>query len=393
MSRKSIVLPVVLVVVAGLGWLIAERFLAEQRADDAASNENRRAPVEVADIQRGPIELRRMFTGTLNAHAEFVVAPKIGGRVEDLLVDLGDTVERGQVVAQLDDAEYVQAVRLAEAELAVAEANLAEARSQLTLAERELQRLDRLRERGVSSESQLDLARADQSAKKALVEVSKAQVMRARAALETARIRLGYTRVSADWTGGSAQRLVGARYLDEGETVAANAPLLQIVELDPLTAVFFVTERDYALLQVGQRAEIRTDIWPGEVFPGEIVRIAPVFQSSTRQARVEVRVANPQRRLKPGIFARIALVLERVADAQIVPEQALVTRDGNRGLFVVTEEGAAVVWREVEVGIRQDDRVQVSGEALGNRVVVLGQQLLRDGSQIVIAEAAEAVTQ
>ncbi|MDT8388182.1 MAG: efflux RND transporter periplasmic adaptor subunit [Thiogranum sp.] len=393
MSRKSIILPLVLVVVAGLGWLIAERFIDEQSAGDAASSDNRRAPVEVADIQRGPIELRRLFTGTLNARAEFVVAPKIGGRVEDLLVDLGDRVERGQVVAELDDAEYVQAVRLAEAELAVAAANLAEARSQLALAERELQRLDRLRERGVSSESQLDLARADQSAKKALVEVSQAQVMRARAALETARIRLGYTRVSADWTGGNAERLVGARYLDEGETVAANAPLLQIVELDPLTAVFFVTERDYALLQVGQSAEIRTDIWPGEIFPGEIVRIAPVFQSSTRQAQVEVRVANPQRRLKPGIFARIALVLERVADAQIVPEQALVTRDGNRGLFVVTEEGAAVAWREVEVGIREGERVQVSGEVPGNRVVVLGQQLLRDGSQIVIAEAAEAVTQ
>jgi len=173
--------------------------------------------------------------------------------------------------------------------------------------------------------------------------------------------------------------------------VAANAPLLRIVELDPLIAVFFVTERDYALLHTGQRAELSTDSYPGELFPGEIVRIAPVFHSSTRQARVEVRVDNPQLRLKPGMFTRIILVLERIAETRIVPEQALVTRNGHSGLFVVAEGGGSVTWREVTVGITQGQRVQVSGENLGSRVVILGQQLLKDGSRIAIAGAAEAV--
>jgi RND family efflux transporter MFP subunit len=276
--------------------------------------------------------------------------------------------------------------------VAVAQANLGEARSQLTIAERELQRLDKLHERGVSSESQLDLAKADQLARQAHVEVTRAQLTRARAALESARVRLGYTEVSANWTGGSEQRLVAERYLDEGETVAANAPLLRIVELDSLTAVFFVTERDYVLLHTGQRAELGTDSYPGDLFAGEIVRIAPVFRSGTRQARVEVRVGNPRLRLKPGMFARINLVLKRVDETRIVPEQALVTRDSHSGLFVVAEDGQSVVWREVTVGIRQGDRVQVSAGNFGDRVVTLGQQLLNDGSRIAIAGAAEAVT-
>jgi RND family efflux transporter MFP subunit len=384
-------LALVMAAVAVLAWLTTQRLMEGNGQHTRDSGGERTVPVEVTAFEDGPIELRRTFTGSLDAHAEFVVAPKIGGRIEEIPVDFADTVTRGQVVARLDNAEYLLAVTQAEADLAVAKANLAEARSLLIIAERELQRLDKLRERGVSSESQRDLAKADQLAKQAHVEVTRAQITRAQAALEKARIRLGYTEISADWTGGNDRRLVAERYLNAGETVAANAPLLRIVELDSLIAVFFVTERDYALLHTGQRAEISTDSYPGDVFPGEIVRIAPVFRSSTRQARVEVRVANPQLHLKPGMFARISLVLERVAATRIVPEQALVTRDGHSGLFVVAEGGGSVAWREVTVGIRQGDRVQVKGENLGSRVVIMGQQLLKDGSQIVIAGTAEGV--
>ena len=384
-------LALVLLIAAALAGLLTQRLLDSDARNKTGFGSDRTVPVEVAAIEHGPIELRRTFTGTLDARAEFVVAPKIAGRIADMTVDLADTVTRGQVVARLDNAEYLQAVTQAEADLAVARANLAEASSQLTIAERELQRLDKLRERGVSSESQRDLAKADQLAKQAHLEVTRAQVTRAQAALETARIRLGYTEVSADWTGGSDSRQVAERYLDEGGTVAANAPLLRIVELNPLMAVFFVTERDYALLHAGQRATLSTDTYPDELFPGEIARIAPVFRSSTRQARVEARVDNPDLRLKPGMFARITLVLKRVADTSIVPEQALVTRDGHSGLFVIAEDGASVTWRDVTVGIRQGSRVQVVGENLGSRVVVLGQQLLKDGSRIAIVGAAEAV--
>lgn len=391
MSHKhKLSLVLIIAIVAVIAWLVPQRLQDGDGRGKRDGDGGRVVPVEVADIERGAIELRRVFTGSLDARAEFVVAPKIGGRIEEVGADLADTVSHGQLVARLDNAEYVQAVTQAEADLAVARANLGEARSQLVIAERELQRLDKLRERGVSSESQLDLARADQLAKQAHVEVTRAQVTRAQSALETARIRLGYTEVRADWTGGSDQRQVAERYLDEGETVAANAPLLRIVELDPLTAVFFVTERDYALLEPAQSAELGTDSFPGESFSGEIARIAPVFRTSTRQARVEVRVDNPLLRLKPGMFARISLVLERVTDTTIVPQQALVTRDGDSGVFVVSGDGATVEWRPVSVGIHQGERVQVSGTGLAGRVVVLGQQLLKDGSRIIVAAEAEA---
>ena len=372
----------------GLFWFYGT---AERDSASPVTGDNlRRVPVEVVPVERGPIELRRIFSGALEPRAEFVVAPKVGGRVERLTVNIADPVTRGQVVGELDNAEYVQAVAQARADLAVARANLAEARSAMEIAGRELARIVTLRERGVASEAQLDTARANQLAKQAEHEVAKAQVMRAESSLETANIQLGYTRITAGWTGGADQRIVAERYVDEGETVSANAPLLRIVELDPIAGVVFVTERDYARLQPGQELTLETDAFPGEIFQGRIERIAPVFKQASRQARVELNINNPQQRLKPGMFIRATIVLASEPDAIIVPEQALTRREDRTGIFLVNEQEGTVTWREITTGIRDGNRVQVVGEPLAGQVVTLGQQLLDDGSAISIPAGEKA---
>lgn len=342
------------------------------------------APVEVVPIERGPIELRRTFSGALEPRAEFIVAPKVSGRVERLSVNIADQVARGQVVGELDNGEYVQAVAQARADLAVTQATLAEARSALETANRELDRVTTLRRRGVASESQLDAVKANQTAKEVELEVARARMTRAESLLETANIRLGYTRIIAGWSGGEEKRVVAERFVDEGETVSANTPLLRIVELDPILGVIFVSERDYARLHSGQQVVLTTDAFPGEEFRGRIERIAPVFKQVTRQARVELIVDNPEQRLKPGMFIRATVVLAREPEAVIIPEQALVRRGDRSGVFLVSADGDSVAWREVSVGIREEGRVQIEGEGVSGRVVTLGQQLLDDGSFITI---------
>ncbi|MCW8902892.1 efflux RND transporter periplasmic adaptor subunit [Sedimenticola sp.] len=385
-QRTGVFILILLVIFTVPGWFLYQRLAETEQASDRQAKNTQPIPVEVVTVEQGDIEHQRTFSGTLQAQAEIVVAPKVSGRIEQLDADLADIVSRDQVVARLDNDEYVQDVRQVEAELAVARANLVEAQSLLKIAERELERVEKLRQRGVSSESQRDAAKADQLAKQAHVEVTRAQVTRAESALESARIRLGYTTVTASWRGDSEQRVVAERYVDEGETVSANTPLLRIVELNPITVVFFVTERDYALLQQEQSASLTTDAYPGESFSGTVVRIAPVFRESTRQAQVELRVKNPLLRLKPGMFVRVTVTLKQADHATIVPEQALITRDGRSGLFVVSADGKTVSWRPVTIGIQQGSRVQVTGEAFTGRVVVLGQQLLDDGSAIRVAE-------
>jgi RND family efflux transporter MFP subunit len=385
MGRKLILVIVLVVGASGLGWAIFNR-LQEQGVPKPGVGDARAAPVEVTHIEYGPMQWRRTFSGTLESPAAFVVSPKISGRIVRLGAELADTVKRGQVVAWLDDDESVQLVVQAEAELAVAQASLAEANSALVIASRELQRVAMLRKRGVASESQLDTAQADQLTKGAQAKVAAAQVTKAEAALASAKVRLSYTQVVAGWSGGHEQRVVAERFVDAGETVAANAPLLSIVALHPITGVIFVAERDYGRLRPGQPASLTTDAYPGESFQGRIDRIAPVFRQATRQARVELMFDNPEHRLKPGMFIRVTVVLDQVDEATIVPEQALTTRADRTGVFVVDDDGQAVTWREVRVGIREGNRVQVEGEGLTGRVVTLGQQLVNDGSAITVPE-------
>jgi RND family efflux transporter MFP subunit len=146
----------------------------------------------------------------------------------------------------------------------------------------------------------------------------------------------------------------------------------------------YVTEKDYARMAPGQRVDLETDAHPGERFSGRIERIAPVFRKSSRQARIEMSVDNPRHQLKPGMFIRATVVLAEVSEATIVPQQALTVRDDRTGVFIVGEEGRSVAWREVAVGIREGERVQVAGQGVSGRVVVLGQQMVDDGSPVTI---------
>jgi RND family efflux transporter MFP subunit len=364
----------------------------DQTGSSKGGKASRAVPVEVAQIQRGPIALQRTFSGELEALAEFVVAPKVSGRVERVIVNIADTVQRGQVVAELDNEEYVQAVAQAKADLLVARANLSEAKSALEIAKREFKRTESLLERGIASDSEFDAARQDQLAKQAQFEVAAAEVTKAESSLETANIRLGYTKVTAGWSGGDEHRVVAERYVDPGQTVAANEPLLSIVGLHPIIGVVFVNERDYAQLNIGQLVSLTTDAYPGEQYTGRIDRIAPVFRKSTRQARIEMTIDNPQHRLKPGMFIRATVVLAQIPEATIVPEQALTIRDDRSGVFIVSDDGRSVAWHEVKVGIREGNRVQVEGEGLSGLVVTLGQQLVNDGTPITVPAGQNKTT-
>ncbi|MEZ4269188.1 MAG: efflux RND transporter periplasmic adaptor subunit [Myxococcota bacterium] len=351
------------------------------------SKGERVVPVEVAPIRVGAIERKRTFSGSLDAFAQFDLAPKIAGRVATVAVDIGDTVAQGSVVVTLDDEQARKAVALAEAKLAVARAGVAGASSTLGGARRDLGRERTLHTGGISSDSQLDAAKTREGVAGAAAQVARAQVAEAEAQLAVAQLELEETQIRARWSEGDDARTVAARVVDPGDTVAANTPLLTIVELDPLVAVISVTERDYPLLSVGQTASLVTDAAPGETFAATISRIAPAFSAASRQARVELHVDNSSHHLKPGAFARITISLARADGATIVPEAALSRRKEQDGLFTVNADGT-VTWRVVTVGIRDGVEVQVEGEGLTGQVVVLGQQLLDDGTRVSLPAPA-----
>lgn len=387
-----------LIVVGGLGALAWLR--TGSPGEGGSRGGVQPAAVEVAPVTIGRLEGRRAYSATLEARALVTVAPKVAGTITRLPVDLGDIVERGQVIAQLDSDEYAQASAQAEAELEVVRARLSEAKSAAEIAARELQRAENLHERGIASDADLDRARAEDLSARSAVAVAQAEVARARAALQASQIRLSYATIRADWEGGSDTRVISRRWAEEGDTVGANTRILSVVELDPIMAVFFATQRDYGRLRVGQAVRVTTDAFPGEYWQGEISRIAPVFDEASRQARIEVRVPNDGLRLKPGMFVRTEVVLDVAEDAAIVPQAAITRRDGQDLVFVLDPDGQTVRRAPITIVIDDGDRVAIEPRSdavlRGARVVTLGHQLIDDGSTVVVpgapASRAEAVS-
>ena len=348
-----------------------------------AAEEERPPPVApavvVAPVERGPLVRTRGFSGTLESPAVLLASPLVSGRVSSVEVGLGDEVLRGETLVELDPDELDQAVLAAEAGRAVARANAAEATAAEAIAQRTVARVRQLREEGLTSDAEADAAEAERLAAAAAVQVADARVLSAEAQLRTARIKRSQATVRAGFTGGADTRRVAEVNAREGDTVGPGDPLVRLVQLDPLRAVFAATQADHAGLTTGRKVELTTDAYPGRVFPGRVDRLAPAFSEASRQARVEVAVANPEGLLRPGMFARLHADLETVDDAVSVPRDAVVRRDDRDAVFLLPPGEEAVRRVEVELGVVAGDRVQVLDPPLEGSVVVLGQQLLEDG--------------
>lgn len=340
------------------------------------------AAVEVGPVTRAGIREIRRLTGTLSAARQGDIGPKITGRISELTVELGDKVSRGQVIARLDSDELDQAVAQVRSDLEVARANLQRTRAEEDQAQREFERIARLAERQVASESDLDAARVALNVRQANVKVAEAEVAQREAALRSAEIRLAYTEVRADWNEGGPHRFVAARLREEGEIVSANETIVSLVDLSTLNALLFVTERDYPRLRIGQTVEVRADAFPEREFAGTVVRMAPRFQESSRQARVEVSVLNKDDILKPGMFVRASVLLQEKEEATLVPTRALVTRDRRPGLFVVDRENRSARFVPVEVGIQEGALTEILSPAIEGEVITLGQNLIDEDTTL-----------
>lgn len=385
MMRRFVAAVVVVAVVALFGW----QMYRTAASTDKRSRRPARAAVavEVAPVRKVTIRDVGRFTGSLRPRAYFVVAPKVAGRLRRLHVDIGDPVEPGRLIAELEDDEYAQKVEQARAELEVTRANLEQARSYVVVAKRELERAQALREKQISSESELDATRAQYEARHAGYKVALAQVAEREAALKATEIRLSYTRVRASWEDGSARqgtRFIGERFVDEGALLKANSPIVSVVDIAALVAVIHVTERDYSRLRPGLEASVAADAVPGRIFHGTIRRVAPLLKESSREATVEIEMPNPELILKPGMFVRVSIQFASRAEATVVPTAALARREGRRGVFLVDTRQKKAHFVPVEVGIVEDELAEIVEPGLSGLVVTLGQHLLEDGSDVIL---------
>ena len=372
-----------------LGWQIYLRVSQSRASNSGGQRPGQRktaVAVEIAEIQQKTIQDMGLFTGSLSPKSQFTVTPKASGRLTKLFVNIGDKIKRNQLIGTLEDDVYLQDVEQAKAELEVAEANLVESQSALTVAKRDFERARNLHQKNILSQSGLDSAKAEYDATVAQQRVSQALVANEKSELKTAQVLLSYTEIRASWETGETPRVVGERFVDEGAILKVNDPIVSILDISSIICVINVIERDYFRMREGQQATITTDALPGESFTGHVIRIAPLLQENSRQARIEIEIPNSEEILKPGMFVRVQIEFESIENATVVPVTAVVKRKEQQGVFVADLKNMAARFVPVTVGVSNTDIAQIIEPQLTGSVITLGQYLLEDGTPIILPE-------
>ena len=305
--------------------------------------------VETAEVRPSSAALQMRLPGEVEGSRDALLAASLGGYVENVHVAEGDEVRNGQVLVRVDAATH--------------SARLQQARIEVESAERELARAQRLRD--AISEQQREAAQHRLDA--------------ARAAQRTAQVQAGRAVIRAPFAGTVAQLDA-----ERGEVVAPGAPVVRLVQLDPVHISLAVPDRDVTALRVDMPARIRTRAH-GTAIEGRVARISPAADLQTRAFEVVVEADNVEGRLLPGMIAQVEIDAEAATTEQIVlPQHVLVTRLENNGVFVV-EDGIAR-WRVVEVAnVVRDQVVIESGVRAGDVVVVTGHRELQDGDALLVA--------
>lgn len=375
---------IAVVVIVGVGALVAFRLYEETGAAAADTGDSRGA---TASVETGAVVERMVresvtAVGSLRALEMVEVMPKEGGRVLERLVDLGDVVRVGDLIARLDDDVIRQQVEQATATLNVSRAQVQQRQAELANIEVELARSHGLFEQGLVSSQQLQQAETRTDVAEAQLAVARAQVTQSEAGLQALRIRLGYARVYAPISG-----VVGRRWVDAGALVNTSTPIVTIVNLEAMILVTNVSERDITKIRPGSAAQITVDALPKERFDGEVTRVAPLLDPQTRTGQVELHIANAGGNLKAEMFARATIDLSSERRALVVPRAALIYRGERSGVFVYDDGTARFI--SIETGTSMGEQVEVvAGLEAGQQVITRGANLIQDGDTVEVVAAA-----
>lgn len=337
-----------LVAAATILALLGAPATGEERARPAV-------PVEAARVEVLPLTESVTAVGSLKSNESVVIRPEIAGRVVEISFEEGQPVDRGRLLLRLDDSVY--------------RAELAEAEARLRLAERNYRRTEELHEQQVATARARDEAISN-------LEVARASVAVAQAKLDKARIHAPFAGIA------------GLRQVSVGDYISAGQDVVNLEDIDPIKVDFRVAERFLPAVRRGQTIEIRVDAFPGHTFRGEVYAIDPHLDVAGRSIVIRARVANPDRALRPGLFARVTLILETKPKALTVPEQAIVPRGEDQFVFTVVDGKARRT--KVTTGMRRGGRVEiVKGLAGNDMVVTAGQMKIRDGAPVKIITAGK----
>lgn len=332
---------------------------AEGKGDMKATKGGPGGPVPVEVVQLTPQRVveELQAVGTMRANQSVVLRPEVTGRVAAIGFRDGQAVKKGQLLVGLDAA--------------LNEAEVAQARAELDLANANLKRTADLASKNFVSSSAQDTAE------------SNVTVLAAR--LQLAQARLAKMRIVAPFDG-----VVGLRAISIGDVVKDGTDLVNVEDIGRLKVDFRLPERTFTQLKVGQAVEVTTDAVPGSLYKGRVDAINPRIEAGGRSLEVRAELPNTDGKLRPGMFARVRVIVGDRAEALLVPEEAIVPQGDNFVVFRVVDDKAQRV--PVKLGVRRDGQVELLDNVKpGDRIVTAGVRVQRDGQPVrVLGSVAPA---
>jgi multidrug efflux pump subunit AcrA (membrane-fusion protein) len=346
-------------------------------------------------------------SGSVEARESAEVAFQVAGRVARVLVEEGQFVRKGQLLAELDAADYLNAERIAAGDAAAARAQLAkaeagarrqeleQARAAFEQADDEYRRMKLLADRKSLAPNDFKkietawrvarqrLDEAEEGARAEDKDAARAQLAKAEANLELSRKRVADTRLASPLDGVVARRLI-----DPGEMAGAGIPAFAILDINPVRVRAGVPEGEIGKVKAGQTARVRIPSLGGETFTGRVELVSYAAEAPSRTFPVRILVPNPRLTLRAGMVAEASIEGDATVHAITLPGEALV-RDpqGATNVFVYFPDKRRVYARRVQVGGALGREVEISGGlSPGDLVVVAGQQLVREGALVAAEE-------
>lgn len=351
-------LAVILLIILLFGGLFGVKYCQSQQMA-AQGHMPPPATVAVATVEETEWQPYLESVGTLVATQGVFVSTEIAGLVREIHFESGEQVDAGTLLVQLDDS--------------VDKAELDGLAAERRVAQLEYQRAEKLVTDKLGSQSTYDRA--------------KANLQNAQAQLEAKRAQLEKKAIRAAFTG-----QLGIREVNLGQYLEPGAQITSLQQLDPIYVDYALPERYQSFLTLNQEISIRIKARPGEQYNGYISAIDPRIDRNTRSVRIRASFANPERHLRPGMFAEVRTLLPVRSGILTVPRTAITYNPYGDAVFVVQGEdgGLSVEYRQVETGEVRNGRVEIrSGLTAGEQVVSAGQLKLRDGVQVVIDDTVK----
>lgn len=314
------------------------------KSEEATETQNEKVKVKVETVSVQDVEQLSEFTATVEANIKNNIAPQTPFRIEKIFAEVGDHVKAGQLLAKMDAT------------------SLKQAKIQLDNQEIEFKRIDELYKVGGASKSAWD-------AQKTSLEVAR----------ETYKNLVENTQLLSPISG-----IVTARNYDSGDMYSGGNPIYTVEEIRPVKLMVNVSESLFTKVKKGHEVDIRLDVYGDEVFKGKVNLVYPTIDPATRTFPVEIKIANSDERVRPGMFARVTMSFGHM-DHVVAPDRSIVKQSGAGDRYIYVSKDDKVSYQKVKLGRRMGDKYEIiSGVEDGDQVVITGQSRLTNGMEVEI---------